>query len=62
MKSGSMNSRHMLLCALLLVAGVVLLAGGVGPFAFLPLLVCGLMMGAMLWMMLRPRRDDGGER
>jgi len=47
---------------LLLVVGVVLLAGGVGAVAVLPLVVCGLMMGGMMWMMMRPGRDDRSDR
>lgn len=58
MKSSHMKPSHMLLCAVLLVVGVVLLAGGVGAFAFLLLVVCVLMMGGMMWMMMRPGRDD----
>ena len=50
-----MKSSHMLLCALLLVVGVVLLASGVGAVAFLPFVACMLMMGAMMWFMMRPR-------
>ncbi len=52
----------MLFCALLLIVGVVLLSSGVGAFAFLPLLVCGLIMGGMIWMMMRPVRQDRGDR
>lgn len=57
-----MKARHMLFCALLLVVGVVLLSSGVGAFAFLPLLLCGLMMGGMIWMMMRPGGHDHGDR
>ena len=57
-----MKTSHMLLCAVLLVVGVALLAGGVGAAAFLPLAGCMLMMGAMMWMMMRPGRDDRGDR
>lgn len=57
-----MKARHMLFCALLLVVGVVLLSSGVGAFAFLPLLLCGLMMGGMIWMMMRPGGHDRGDR
>ena len=52
----------MLFCAVLLIAGVVLLSSGVGGFVFLPLLLCGLMMGGMIWMMMRPGRHDRGDR
>ena len=50
-----MKSSHMLFCAVLLVVGGVLLASGVGAVAFLPFVACMLMMGAMMWFMMRPR-------
>jgi hypothetical protein len=50
-----MKSSHMLLCVVLLVVGVILLTAGVGAVAFLPLVACMLMMGAMMWFMMRPR-------
>lgn len=53
-----MKSSQMLFCALLLVAGVALVAGGVGAVAFLPLVACMLMMGAMMWVMMRPGKND----
>ena len=57
-----MKTSHMLFCAVLLIAGVVLLSSGVGGFVFLPLLLCGLMMGGMIWMMMRPGRHDRSDR
>lgn len=55
------ESRHLLLCALLIIAGVVLVSSRRGTLAFLPLLACVLMMGGMMHMMVRPGRDDRGE-
>lgn len=49
-----MKSSHMLVCAVLVVAGVLLVSSGAGAVALLPLLLCGAMMGAM---MMRPRGD-----
>ena len=57
-----MKWSHLMLCALLLVAGVVLLSSGVGAAAFLPLMACMLMMGVMMWMIMRPGGDDRGDR
>jgi len=57
-----MKSSHMLLCALLLVAGVVLLTSGVGAVAFAPLVVCMGMMGVMMWMMMGAGRHGRGDR
>ena len=46
----------------LLVVGVVLFATGAAGLAFLPLVLCGLMIGAMMWMMMRSGRDGRGDR
>jgi hypothetical protein len=49
-----MKHWHMALCGLFIVAGVVLVAVGADALAFLPAAGCALMMGAMMWMMIRP--------
>jgi len=51
----------MLICASLLVVAVVLVAAGVSSYVFLPLVLCMAMMGAMMWMMMRPRGGDRGD-
>lgn len=61
MRSRPMNSRHVLLCAALLILAAVLWSTGLEVVAFLPLLVCGLMMGAMLWLMMRAGRGGSGD-
>lgn len=58
----AMKSSPMLICASLLIGAVVLVATGVGSYAFLPLVLCTVMMGAMLWMMMRPRGGNRGDR
>ena len=50
-----MKSWHMLACAGLAVAAVVLVAVGAGGLAVLPVAACAVMMGAMVWMMMRPK-------
>ena len=50
-----MKSLHMPFCAVLLVVGVVLVGSGVGAVAFLPFVACMVMMGGMMWFMMRPR-------
>ncbi len=57
-----MKSSHMLLCALLLVVGVVLLTSGVGAVAFVPLVVCMGTMGVMMWMTMGAGRHGRGDR
>ncbi len=59
--SQTMKPTHMLLCMVLLVVGVVLFATGAAGLAFLPLVLCGLMIGAMMWMMMRSGRDGRGD-
>ena len=50
-----MKSLHLLFCAVLLIVGVVLVGSGVGAVAFLPFVACMVMMGGMMWFMMRPR-------
>jgi hypothetical protein len=50
-----MQGRHMLLCGLLIAAGVVLVGAGAGAAAVIPVAGCAAMMGLMVWMMLRWR-------
>ena len=49
-----MKRWHMYICAGLVVVGIVLVTAGASAFAFIPALGCALMMGMMVWMMLRP--------
>ncbi|MCD6016106.1 MAG: hypothetical protein K0R88_2190 [Solirubrobacterales bacterium] len=48
-----MRAWHMLVCAGLVVAGVALAATGASAVALVPVAACALMMGAMVWMMMR---------
>ena len=53
-------SKHLLMCAPMLVIAVVLLASGVGIVAILPVLACVLMMTLMMGAM--GRGDGHGRR
>ena len=55
-----MKSWHMLVCVGLVVVAVVAVAAGAGAFAFIAPLGCALMMGMMVWMMVRPGGHRGG--
>lgn len=48
-----MKGWHMLACLGLVAFGVALAAVGGGAFAFVPAVACALMMGVMVWMMMR---------
>ena len=50
---------HMAICAGLVAVGIVLVAAGAEAFAFVPALGCMLMMGLMIWMMVRPGGHGG---
>lgn len=51
---------RMLICAGLAAVVIVLLAAGAGAFVLIPVLGCALMMGMMVWMMVRPGGHGGG--
>jgi hypothetical protein len=55
-----MKTWHMLACAGLVVVAVALVAAGVGAFALIAPVGCVLMMGMMIWMMVRPGGHHGG--
>jgi hypothetical protein len=55
-----MKPWHMLICAGLVIVGIVLITAGAQAFAFIPALGCALMMGMMIWMMVRPGGHGGG--
>jgi hypothetical protein len=55
-----MKPWHMLICAGLVIVGIVLITAGAQAFAFIPALGCALMMGMMIWMMVRHGGHGGG--
>jgi hypothetical protein len=48
-----MKGWHVLVCGLLIEAGVVLVATGTGAAAVIPAAGCAAMMGMMMWTMMR---------
>lgn len=48
-----MKSWHVGACVALVAVAVVLVATGADAVAVIPVAGCALMMGAMVWMMLR---------
>jgi hypothetical protein len=48
-----MKHWHIGLCLLFIAGAIVLVVAGAGSLAFLPAIGCALMMGAMVWMMVR---------
>ena len=51
---------HIAICAGLVAVAIVLVAAGAGAFAFVAPLGCVLMMGMMIWMMVRAGGHGGG--
>jgi hypothetical protein len=60
LEGGAMRHWHMAICAGLVAVAIVLVAAGAGAFAFIAPLGCALMMGMMIWMMVRPGGHGGG--
>jgi hypothetical protein len=54
-----MKAWHILACAALVGVAIVLITAGAGAFAFVPALGCMVMMGLMVWMMVRPGGHGG---
>jgi hypothetical protein len=52
------HAKHLLMCAPMVVVGIVLLAGGAGVGALLPIAACVLMM----WVMMSAMGGHGGHR
>jgi hypothetical protein len=50
---------HIAICAGLVGVGIVLVAAGAEAFVFIPALACMLMMGMMVWMMVRAGGHGG---
>jgi hypothetical protein len=48
-----MKGWHVLACAGLIAAAALVVAAGGGTLAIIPFVGCALMMGAMVWMMMR---------
>jgi hypothetical protein len=57
-----MKMNHMILCGVLLVAGVALLASGAGTLAFVPVVACMVMMGGMMFFMTRGNSGDSDRK
>jgi hypothetical protein len=51
---------HIAICAGLVAIAIVLITVGAEAVAFVPALGCALMMGLMIWMMVRPHGHGGG--
>jgi hypothetical protein len=46
-----MRQSHVVVCAVLVVAGVALVAAGLGAATLIPAIACMAMMAGMMWMM-----------
>lgn len=45
------HAKHLLMCAPMLIVGLILIAGGAGVGLLVPLVACVLMMGMMMGAM-----------
>ena len=56
-----LTSRHLLVCIAVIALAVAAVAAGAGAGFLLLIVLCPLMMGAMMWMMMRGMngRDSG---
>jgi hypothetical protein len=57
----AMKSWHMIVCGLLIGAGIVLVATGASAVALIPAAGCALMIGLMAWMMAGAARNGDGK-
>jgi hypothetical protein len=53
---------HILMCLPMVLAAILLAAGGAGAVALALALVCAVMMGAMMTMAARDGGGPGGDR
>jgi hypothetical protein len=53
-----MKANHMLICAAIAAVVLVLVASGASAAFLLLPLACMAMMGAMMWLMMRPGDKD----
>lgn len=53
------HAKHLLMCAPMLLVGLVLIAGGAGAGVLIGMVACVLMMGMMMGGMGDDRKDQG---
>jgi hypothetical protein len=53
-----MKAWHLLLCVGFIAAAAVLVAVGADAIAIVPFIGCAVMMGAMVWMMMKGGRHS----
>ena len=55
------HALHILMCLPMVLVAILLVAGGVGALALVPVLVCAVMMGAMMSVAAGFGRNRGGD-